>query len=426
MMDSLYYCYWALCILLLYFLILLMQKRFRLLLQPSMVHTLIWMFTVLLMIFQLRGIVVTEQISNDKYLLVSKFICFLSLFSVIGFSFAHIITFNQELFHEVTLIERPTIDKLLNKFKWIPYCCGIVGIFLFAFLLITIGDVASFSDYRKMSIVTERVGIAAIVQRISGHINILGFFYLLILGYKHGIDGIELKDFFKCVFLCSLINLSIGGRLWIVTSVLPFFITYLLTRHYSIVPKNIRKSDNAKFFTIIIICISLFSIIGILRTDSKSDANISFVDKFLYLTDGARMTNMVFNQYPSGTYELENGKSTFLSGFIHSPMESRFKESISYDAGLSVTVKSIMPNLYYDFGFKGGVIIWGVVCFFMEYFCIRLKYSRSIIGLLLYGLLAYSFLLAPVFNIFAIYTPYIEWIILIFIFRKFLFRNIMS
>lgn len=85
-----------------------------------------------------------------------------------------------------------------------------------------------------------------------------------------------------------------------------------------------------------------------------------------------------------------------------------------------------MPNLYYDFGFKGGVIIWGVVCFFMEYFCIRLKYSRSIIGILLYGLLAYSFLLSPVFNIFAIYTPYIEWIILIYIFRKFLFRNIVK
>ena len=104
-------------------------------------------------------------------------------------------------------------------------------------------------------------------------------------------------------------------------------------------------------------------------------------------------------------------------------MVGRFANSIADDIGLSVTVKSIMPNLYYDFGLIGGAVFWGIICFLGEICCIRLKYSLHIIGLFLYGTLSTMFFQAPVGNVFALYTPTFEWIFLLYIFRKQIFPH---
>lgn len=420
-MDSLGYYYWIVGVTVLYLLVLLIQKRYRLLL-PSTIHTFIWLVTAVLIILELKGIGVTQQMPNNKFHLVSRFSCFIVCSSIIGFTIAHIFTAPKELISWVRFIDKNVIDAILVKFRWIPYGCGIVGLILFIFLLSVMGDISSFSDYRRMALFTERVGFMSIVQRISGHINILGFFYLLLLGYKSGQEGIQLKTFFKYAILCSAINMSIGGRVWIVTSILPFMITYVFTRHYSMIPLKIKRSDNRKFLMILILSISMFSIVGLLRGDEKDETN--FVDKFLYLTDGSKMTNMVLSQYPENMYELEYGRSEFLYPFIGSSMAEKFQKSIAHDPGLSVTVKSIMPYLYFDFGIWGGVLVWGVICFIIECLCIRFKYSCSIMGLLWFGQLAYLLFQTPVGHIFSVNTPVFEWLILIFIFRKWIFGNI--
>lgn len=172
-----------------------MQKRYRLLL-PSIIHTFIWLITILLIIFQLKGLFVSNQVSNNVFNFSSEFICILMLTSVIGFTMAHIATARAETKLKVHLIDIETIDRILGKFKWIPYFCGIIGILLFIFLIVTIGNIDSFSDYRILALSTERVGYAAIAQRISGHINILGNFYLMLLGYKYGQTGIDIRGFF--------------------------------------------------------------------------------------------------------------------------------------------------------------------------------------------------------------------------------------
>ena len=93
----------------------------------------------------------------------------------------------------------------------------------------------------------------------------------------------------------------------------------------------------------------VFSLMGIARDDRDIDK--AFIDKFLYFTDGAKMTNMVLRQFPPGSFELEYGKSEFLRQFVPSPMDQKFFRSISDDAGLTVTVQSAIPPLYYDFGY---------------------------------------------------------------------------
>lgn len=418
-MNSLDYCYWAFAGTSIYLFILLSQKRYRLLL-PSVIHTFIWTVTIGIIICQLNGFLVSKTLSNETFNLSSKFICLLMYASIIGFIVAHISTANQESTCSIKLMDSDIINDFLIKFKWIPYLCGVVGLILFIFLITTIGNINSFGDFRVLALSTERTGYAAFVQRISGHINILGLFYLMLLGYKYGKSGIELKNLLICIFLCSTINMTIGGRVWILTSLLPFLITYIYSRRYVHVDINIQNQDKKYITIIIIVFISLFSIIGLLRSE-QSNGNDNSMDKFTYLTDGARMTNLVLKQYPEGTYNYEWGKSTLLQYYLPSPMNNKFQKSISHDVGLSVTVQSIMPSLYYDFGLWGGAVFYGFICFIIEYICIRLKYQRNIVSILMLGSLSFLLFQAPVGNVFVIYTPLFMWLIVIFIYSKILF-----
>lgn len=419
-MQSIDYCYWTVGVTTLYLFVLLIQKKYRILL-PSNTFTFIWLATTLLMIFQLEGFLVSKKVDNSQYQFVSQFIFYLVLSSIVGFFTAHIISLTKYKYYQVELINCTTIDGILYKFKWIPYLCGIMGIILFAFLYNVAGNV-TFSEYRMLALYTERTGLMSIIQRASGHAVILSKLYLLILGYKYGMSGINIRKFIIFFILCSSPNMAIGGRGWIISSIMPFLTTFILTRHYCSIPSGIRKKDNRNIIYIIIILVSLFSIIGILRSNPEYQTN--GFDKYLYLTDGAKMTNMVLEQYPEWSFKLEYGKSLFLQPILDSPMQEAFTESLSDNIGLLVTVRSIMPNIYYDFGFKGGIIIWGVICFIIEYICNRLRYSKKIIPILIYGVASSILLTTPIGNTFATNTPVFEWIILIYIFRKWIFAKI--
>lgn len=378
-----------------------------------------WLVTCVLAVFQIKGFLVENTFAASKFELVAPFTFYVCVASVLGFSSAHFISnieSNQE-YHNKSDIE--LLEYYLIRFRWIPYLCGIIGLTLLVFLISTIGSVESFSDYRIMALYTKRVGYAAIAQRISGHINILGLFYLMIYGYVCGQKGIVLKQFLWIVFLCSLINISIGGRVWILTSLLPFFTTYILSINDNNTDIDI-KSNTKKLFLISIIFISLFAILGIARGESDEQ---QFLDKFLYLTDGTRMTNLILEYYPEGTFDNEYGSSTLLDGIFKSPMVLKFADRISDDIALSVTVKSILPNLYYDFGIYGGAIFMGFLCFILESLCFKFRYSKSVFDLICYGTLAGFLVQSPVGNVFSLYTPIFEWLIIIYVFRKWIFNR---
>lgn len=416
-MQSLTYCYWALGLTSIYLAALFMQKRYRLLL-PSVVHSFIWLVTVFLIVCQLNGWGVSKTVNDVAFNLSCPFICILMMASMLGFVLAHVTTSRFESESRMELVDVNSIDYVLAKFKWVPYLCGVVGIILFIFLITTIGSVNTFSDYRVMSICVKREGAIAIVQRISGHINILGSFYLMLLGYKYGQTGMNLKNFLKYVFLCSIINIGIGGRVWILTSTLPFFSSYLFSRKFSQVDSETNRKDAKKIGLMLVAAISLFSVLGNLRNDTGKG---NFMDSYLYLTDGPRMTNMVLTQYPEGSYDYEYGKCTLAQYVVKSPMLQRFDQFISGDIGLSVTVKSIMPCLYYDFGFWGGAVFWGLLCFVLEYIYIQLKYRQSIVNVLVMGQLSILLFQTPVGNVFSNYMPAFIWLIILFLIKDKIF-----
>lgn len=359
-------------------------------------------------------------VDESAFALSSEYMCYIVISSIIGFIIAQFVTQNKV--QTTKSIDVEVLDQILHRFRWVPYLCAVIGISLLIFLISTMGNIETFSNYREIALNTKKTGIMAIIQRISGHANILGTFYLMLLGYKMGQTGLELKRFVITVVLCSLINMSIGGRVWILSSTLPFFITFFLSRHFTEVDSIRNRTDKIKILYIVISLVSIFSILGVLRNDTAESQ--TFMDKLCYFTDGMRMTNMVLSQYPAGSYDLEYGRSEFLYLWLGSPMADRFNESISHNIGLSVTVKSSLPFLYYDFGYMGGIIMWGIFCFILEYLCTYLNPHKTIIRLLLFGILSQMLFQSPIFPIFSLYTPSLEWILLIYLFRRQIFRNI--
>lgn len=417
-MQSIDFCYLTAFISIVYLINLLCKKAYRLIL-PSVIHTTSWLLVSCLLICELKGVVVSSRIPNDRIDLSSEYILYLVIASIIGFFIAHIIGDIRKARKKVIIIEGNRINTILNRFRWIPYISFLIGLIIFVYLFSTIGILNAFSEFREYAVTMRWSGPMAYVQQISGHVNIWGTFYLMLLGYKHGKEGLNKKEFFKFLLLCSTINLAIGGRLWIVTSTLPYFTAYTFARTFSERNKKSRDKDTKSLIAISLTLACIFSTMGLLRDSEGSEKK--FMDKFLYFTDGTKMTNMVLRQYPPGTYELEYGSCEFLSQFKQSPMNKRFVNYISDDAGLSVTVRSAMPPLYYDFGYVGGIIMWGVFCFIIEFSTIKLLSTKKIVGILLFAQLSQMLFLAPIFEIFSVYMPFFEWLLIISLFSKYIF-----
>lgn len=418
-MTTLDYCYCSLIIAVVYLLLLLGKRKYRLLL-PSVVYSFIWAITSVLMICQITGFLVNKAAGEDIFSQSAQFVFMLIVAAIIGFSIAHIFA-DTKKHKNVRLVDVRSIDIILKRFIWIPYLCGVIGIVLIIYYL-SAGGIENLGDYRLIALYTKKNGYMTVVQRISGHINFLGTFYIMLLGYRDGQTGLNVGKFLLYFFLCSAINIAIAGRVWILTSSLPFLVTFVFARKYcDNIQLNRPTNDWKKLIAIMAILISLFSLIGIMRSNHTSNDSATFVSKFFYLTDGARMTNLVLKEFPEGSYEEEYGMSSLAEGFIPSSMKSKFAELISDDIGLSVTVRSYMPPLYYDFGKVGGAIFWCILCIFIEYWAICLKYKHSIFSILLMGQICIMLFLTPVGNPITVYTPAFEWLLIIYILRRTIF-----
>lgn len=422
MMQSIDYCNITIVICLAYLIILLCRRSYRLLL-PSVIHTITWLITVFLLMLELKGLWVSYPITNGVVNLTTEYIYYLVLSSFVGFSLAHLFGNIRRERKKVQIIDPKVISNILNKYGWIPYVCFIIGVLIFAFLISTIGLFNTFGEFREYAVSGVKWGgPIGIVKQISGHANILSAFYLMLLGYKHGEEGLNLKEFFKYVLLCSTINLAIGGRLWLITSTLPYIIAFVYSRDFSFRDKQSKRKDIKGLFSLFGILAIVFSLMGMARDDRDIDK--AFIDKFLYFTDGSKMTNMVLRQFPPGSFELEYGKSEFLRQFVPSPMDQKFFRSISDDAGLTVTVQSAIPPLYYDFGYYGGIFMWGLFCLIIEFLAIRFLATRKILGLLLFVQMSQLLFLAPIFDVFSVHMQAFEWLLILYIFRKNIFGPI--
>ena len=411
----------------LYLATLLLNKRYKLFL-PSTIHTFTWLITSIFMYLELDG-KMGYNITINEYSIVAEYILYLMLASIVGFNFAHL--YRKPRIHynyQEQCIPIEVVEAILKRFHWLLYVCLIVGIMQVAFL-VSIGGFESLEDYRIIAVSAKRSGYGAIAQQLSGHMAILGSFYLSLLGYKHSISGVNLKEFIKIGACVALLNMAIGGRGWILTITLPYAIAYFygMYKHKSIETKKRWKNDKRKFIIIGATLVFTFSIIGLVRNTGTAEGDNkvkAFFNKFLYYTDGPKMANMVMTQYPPSTYPLEYGKSEFLQKWIPSPMSQKFAASIEDDIALSVTVKSAIPYLYYDWGYIGGIFMWGIYAFILEVICISLLKKKTIFSLLIFVQLAQLLFQSPIGNIFIFAVPVFQWLVILYLLRKYIFKSI--
>ena len=406
-----------------YLAFLLMQRRYRMML-PSVLHSFFWICTIFLIICQLTGHVVSKQVPDTTYNHTAPFVLKMMVAAVIGFAAAHIFSERTTVPESHQVIDANVLEAVLRKFRWLPWFVGAEGLILIIFFWSTFGsDIDSFVDYRLMSLTTKKVGFMGLVQRVSGHVTMLGHMYLILLGYKHGLTGLKVKEFILYAVLVSFTNIAIGGRVWVLTAFLPYAISFVYARIFSEGTKQYTRADIKWLVVIVAVLVSLFSVIGLLR-GAKHQSMDKAVDKYLYATDGSRITNMVIDRFPDGTFQYEYGKSTLLSSFIKSPMRAEWRSTIEDNIGLSVTVSSVMPPLYWDFGSTGGPVFWGVICFVVELLCLRLTRTSKLLGIILLGELSYLLFQSPIGNVFAVCMPAYEWLLILWLFRKQIFGGI--
>lgn len=404
------------CILYLFF---LFRKRSYRLLLPCSVHTFAWLIVSVLIILTIKG--KTGHYDGNlnpawSYDYVAPFICGLVLSSIVGFEVAH--TRKITIYDDSKVLSLAFIDKILSKYHWILYICLFLGALQTFYLVETIGF-DNLGDYRMAAVSLKMTGYGAFAQRFSGHATILGSFYLALLGYRHAYSGIEIKRFVKDAFMLASTNMAIAGRGWILTVLLIYFITYFWQKNQKRL--RISKTEQKKIFTIIVVFVVSFSIIGVIRNNTENISTQIFVEKFLYFTDGSRIMNMTLANFPDGSFELEYGKSEFMGKWFKTPMTEQFIALKSEDIGFLVTVSSAMPYLYFDFGYWGSFFFWGFACFLLEFYASKFRNSDSILGVFCFVELTKILFQAPIGNIFTMEIPVVEWLIVLYIFRKKLF-----
>lgn len=406
-----------------YLIYLFTRQKYRLLI-PSTIHTITWLIVVVLVHFTMTGSLGHYNPASplQSYNNVAPFILGMTISSIVGFSLSHLLipyTNTQvDIDKKEGYIEY--LEWILKKYHWLLYVNFFLGLLQVVFLVSAVGW-NNLGDYRIAAVTLERTGIGKFTNMFSGHVMFLGVFYISLLAYKQSNTGINLKVLLRDVFMLAFTNIAIAGRAWIITTLLPYFIIYFWQQNQQ--GKKFFSKDVKTLVMILIIAMSAFSIIGLVRSSGEGTEGHSFFDRFLYYTDGTRITNNIMQKYPDGSFEYEYGQSEFLYKWMGSPMWEKYVKSISDDIGLLVTVPSHMPYLYFDYGFWGGIIMWGVLCFIIESIATRLRNRNSIINIFLFLLLTRLFFASPINSCFTGLMPAFEWLIILYFFRNRLFPN---
>lgn len=246
----------------------------------------------------------------------------------------------------------------------------------------------------------------------------LGIFYIALLAYKQSHDGINLKVFLRDILLLGSTNMAIAGRAWIIMTLLPYFIVYFWQQNQQGIKMFSRQSR--PLFVILIGAAATFAVLGSIR-GGETEENAQYLEKFLYYTDGSRITNYIMQKYPDGSFDYEYGRCQFLQKWFGSPMWEKYQRSISNDIMMQVTVCSTMPFLYFDFGVQGGIVMWGVLCFLVESMATKLRQRSSIASIFLFLIVVRFFFAAPIGSCVSSVLPMLQWLIIIYLLRKQLF-----
>lgn len=331
-----------------------------------------------------------KLISIGQYEFNILLVCFTAFFC------ARLSLKKKRFFNIKDLSDNKVIPLLIKKLRWILYLLFFLGI-------IRLGIVVSSTGLNmgamRAHYLSTRGGFGVLdtnLIRITQYVLQFTIFYICLIGLNAAIKGIELKKIFKDFFLFMPYQFSFGGRLYILSFFVPFFISYLSLNLINLKQFSQNKDALRKISYLIGISLLLIVVMQIFKTGrtSNNPAEKDGGELFYTTTCYVRIYNL-FNELPKEK-DLPLGYGRNISPWFTSPSPEYTsildKWTRDWNPAL-VCVPSMIPDMYLDFGRTGSYFVYFIIFYLIEYYALKsmCKFSfRKFITYVLLCLFAFN------------------------------------
>lgn len=281
------------------------------------------------------------------------------------------------------------IDFVSSTLKYVLYAYFVVGMIRLVLVLYVTGF-----DYQAIRIyyISHRAYFTTFdlnLIRIGSYLMRLSLLYVIIFGLKSGVNGISLKKVFVNFLLFCPYQLSFGGRLFILSYLLPFLFSYMVSYSINIHTQQAKWEKRSKLYLIISFTLFLIVFLQMLKMGDKIDSS-SFVEQsseIFYFSSNAYHLNELWADLPL-EYSLGWGQNSI---GITSPVYASIQEGwILENKSAAIVVPSIIPDLYLDFGEDFSLVVFFILFYLLESRAMKLMTMFSLKNFMIYIALCIS------------------------------------
>lgn len=382
-------------------------------LSPSLTGCLFWGIACIISYFRMND---PNQDFSTHY--THEYIIPFAMVTVCGFGLAQMFVVSKRKF----LLNIEQLFYLQKRYRFILYWCFLLGMIRFIYTL-SVGGIATIVDYRQASLLISADSNPIIVNfiRISGHLSMLGAFYILICAYIDGYTTIKPKSFLANFVMYGMIVASQGGRTFTMVYLLSYFFAYMFGHIHS--GKKYTNKQIRAILVSMLIPLLYFSVVGAFRNysedviaENKISRTQSIFSTFYYITEGLHVTDRSIVYLGKNQRSYDSGIDTFTT--FDGDNYTKFRDSLLGTPDWC-NVDSIIVPLYCDFGWNGSLVVWMFLCFIGEILFYKTMCVKSVVSLFLLYSIVYLFLYSTIGNpIPGGFRIMIIWIVILSVFRR--------
>ena len=256
------------------------------------------------------------------------------------------------------------IVAVRHKMRWGLYLFFAIGVYR----LITVMSITGFNySVIRTYYVESRSHFGAFelnIIRIGSYVSQFAVLYVCILGMEAALRGIRLKRFVIDFLLFIPFQMSLGGRLFILSFFVPFFFSYLLVRSVTAIRGKGKKIDK-KFLLILALPLIMLVIVQILKMDEviSMQTIVAYSTEIFYSSSSYIHMNELWSSLPR-EYSLGYGMNCLgLGSSVYSDVIESW--TVKYNSAL-VCVPSMIPQIFLDFGKEGSLVFYFLVFYLIE------------------------------------------------------------
>ena len=380
--------FWILSIAVSIFFIYLKIKKGRIaLISPGFVFMITWGIVCISMLFFLGNKdLFQSSLFKGDYHYLSSYVFLFVVVSFIGFSLPNVmIKQNESEDQWLDYLPESQIDSIFNRYRFIFYLNFALVLVKLVFIIFTFSP-TSYYHYRQIILsevfTQDSFTLISIVSRFGYWTQLISGFLVAVLGVKHGISQFKFKQAILYFTLYSAVSLVDGGRVFILQFSVFYFLPYTLI--YLRRGAEIWTREFKRLFFFLIIIFSLVGVLGVFRSSDRYSQKSSndLVEKYYYLMNGIGYTNKILTRVDFNIGNLDFGRN-FFNININSTISYRMQIHNKLPRGYENSVQSIIPYIFFDFGYMGSLAFWAIVCFFIEFIALRMYRRMSIFKLLI-------------------------------------------